>query len=591
MAKMMKNNYLNLLLILLLAFLNACEGCGKEPSLRGQAYEQKAKLPPKKEPLEGIFVNAANKTLDAAEQDGKTWASAYDSIKKALDSANKDIHTNIIIAKGVYTPEEMTIEHKSISFIGSYTSGDKEVKNVTIASLGDDDNNWTVIDTDPGSVDPVVFSVKNKSQKVSISGIRFKGDFTNKAIDISDSSKKVNIVLRTLSFINDKDDVKTKNGINITAAKEVSLRDISCLNVISDDNGGCININDTYKVNMHSIHTDSTSSGKDGGAINIANIDEFDIKSSSFKNAKAKQNGGALNIQTVKSSDLRYCTFDKNEAIINGGAIFLNDGAISIKGATFNANKAPNGDGGAFYTNQISNFSINNSVIKESQSQNGAGIFIQNADNVSLTKVDMTDNEATLFSGSFYLDSIANKINIKDSLIEHNKQGAIINNSDAKIFISKTNFNYNESTEVGGAIYFDENKSIITITDCKFEKNKAPAGGALYIDSSDNSIDTMRTIIKGKTLFKENNAYKEKSGGAIRYLSNGLQYKGKPTLLLHIVGGFMSNTSGVPDPSKPDVGNIGNSISVSLNSADIKDIVDLTKTGLTATESKEIFSE
>lgn len=610
MAKMMKNNYLNLFFMLLLIFFNACN-CNKVPSLRtDKPYEQIAPLPPKKYPLEGIFVDAANKALDESAQDGKTWATAYSRIQQAIDAADKDIHTNIIIAKGNYALENITIDHKSISIMGSYPNNATEFKIFTIGKdlPLDNYNNWTVIGEDTDTVDAPVFSIKNGAKKVSISGIRFQGKYEGRAIKVDNSAsvdKQLSLNLRALSIIGgaNKDYAKI-SGIEVNGANKLSINGFYCAGV-GDDSiyGGCIDVKNTNTVDIKYADFANNKASL-GGALLADNIKNFVIKNSSFKDLAAFE-GGALYLTKIANASLSGCKFSNNRSTDKAGAVFFyRTNLINISASKFINNTSVKA--AAFYVYKATNFIFKNSTISDSNTS--YGFQIDKAESITLDNATITDNKA----GGFKLSNASEKIIIKNSTISANKNssGAIIKNSAALVEITKSNFSANEANK-GAALYLSNNQNEIIISDSEFTHNKAlKKGGALYIQAN---YDTSRVILTGKTLFSSNNAKEEKGGGAIYFIAagkfSGSKYPIKPTkevdtglktratLIVDTdIASFTNNTTGdavidPDDPTKPAKGNIGNSIYVIKNGSKLKDIVEFRKSSLTKTEDKEVAGD
>lgn len=298
---------------------------------------------------------------------------------------------------------------------------------------------------------------------------------------------------------------------------------------------GNTEIEDTYFGN---------NSAKQGGAIVVGGAGSADISGSEFKNNEATLNsiqgaGGAI----FASGDLTVddTKFTENKASnATGGAIFIQGKDTTITNSTFTANKAKYA--AAIGTNasvpddpsMVNTLTVENSLFDSNEAylQGAIGIFNNGqltnnifVNNKSTATVTETEKEGAgaLFLGAkagvaITSNTFENNQSLSDAGAIGTRNGAIADNSNAKLDIVDSLFKGNKADGNGGAIdnYFYNSDTVsgsVYVDNTKFESNQAAYGGAIYNHGElDQANKSAAMLIAGST-FTSNSA--SQYGGAI----------------------------------------------------------------------------
>ena len=323
--------------------------------------------------------------------------------------------------------------------------------------------------------------------------------FTNNSAQIAGAIwvENGNININTSEFTNntatmDAGAVLSKG--NMTISKSKFTHNIATLNGGAISNPGYLNITSSEFI---------SNRANNSGA--IYNYGTLDLTKSKFNDNHATSLGGAIRIVSnvkishpsifpptdeyeifIDNTTITDCTFNQNKAD-NGGAIYVEPNLIIIQYSLSN----PSTDIPDYDKNRTK---IINSNFTENTANKGGAIYSQN-ENISLYKVNFTNNQAS------------------------NGQGGAIYSNNANINISESTFDKNHATStgsiVGGAIFFDGTDNILNITDSNFTNNQGEYGdgGAIYATGAE--------VIVNKTNFIENLVLGSGNrGGAIR-ITNG----------------------------------------------------------------------
>jgi hypothetical protein len=184
----------------------------------------------------------------------------------------------------------------------------------------------------------------------------------------------------------------------------------------------------------------------------------------------------ALGGGIVNSADLTLtrCTFTDNTAVI-GGAIYNFQGTVTATDCTFNGNTATSTDfgegGGAIYS--IGTLNIADSTFTNNQARDGGAIYNYQG-TCTVTGSTFTGNTATTVDGGA-VESYAGTTLIVDNCVftqnTANEGGGAIDNMGTGI-VTNSQFIDNSAT-IGGAIYNNEEGSILTVYNCDFTANAA----------------------------------------------------------------------------------------------------------------------
>ena len=315
--------------------------------------------------------------------------------------------------------------------------------------------------------------------------------------------------------------------------------------------------NDMITINKKLNITSSSGATLDG--MNMSSIFFFETKSagSSLSNLKFingyNANGGALNIR-AEGVNVYNCDFENNYAESNGGAVYVHGTHATIDNCRFNNNRAENLGGGLatwvnaltadYLTVRNTNFTQNSARV----SAGGLGAYA-NHSRVENCLFDsnyvcnyLETNEGNAYGGAIqiglYFDIsygqvinctfINNKAEVNGTGgISHGGAGCVrdgssywncvfINNSadyggaityHASGKMENCTFYNNSATEYGGALAIRllNEYMYLNISDCIFEGNDAPYGGAIKLSAMNIKIEN--------TTFKNNHAFID--GGAV----------------------------------------------------------------------------
>ncbi|WP_298499567.1 right-handed parallel beta-helix repeat-containing protein [uncultured Methanobrevibacter sp.] len=207
----------------------------------------------------------------------------------------------------------------------------------------------------------------------------------------------------------------------------------------------------------------------------IANFGKCDVFDTCFEGNVATQNGGAINTQSRSLLNVSNSRFIRNSAGSDGGAI-INFSRAKIDGCLFLNNKSDN---------------------------HGGALSNQKKSRISLSKSDFIANSSVKTGGAILNWGIIDADGLK---LENNTVkefgGAIFNQEDSILKITRSEFGQNSSQYSGGAIM---NWAGLTVNDVSFKGNSSNLGGAI-----NSSKKASTTVIKSE--FERNSAL---SGSAI----------------------------------------------------------------------------
>ena len=245
------------------------------------------------------------------------------------------------------------------------------------------------------------------------------------------------------------------------------------------------------------------------------------IKNLNLINGKAAQ-GGAIYSYT---NDLvvDHCTFKNNFATENGGAIYISTAKLTVTNSVFTKNKVENkkasGHGGAIWiymgSSKISKstFTSNSAISKSLKKHNkatkyqfgGGAVYYNEGYTHTLTDCTFTSNKASNHGGAVYAHK-PKSVTIKKCTFKKNKvsfeDGGAITFNGKKLVISNSKFESNQAYEDGGVmdvLSLTKQKTKVTITDSIFKSNVAYKGaGCIWMGLK--SVFTMKNnqFIKNK---------------------------------------------------------------------------------------------
>ena len=249
----------------------------------------------------------------------------------------------------------------------------------------------------------------------------------------------------------------------------------------------------------------SNKANGDGGAI-YTNC-HLDLVNTTFKNNNAhidtwlvRSFGGA--VYSTSSVFIHNCSFIHNTVENHGGAIKADSIAFSNKGVTsFIENNAK--IGGAIYTNTISGKAIKKvEIVKHdapvlTKLKNEFGWWTMTYGGAGLLSRDVLFEEDEKFGGAHYYKdtivfdngkSVSNLIFINNSALD-GSGGAAYVCDECYITIENCYFKSNHCTDEGGAIFFDDHSTELTLIHNIFVNNVAKEGQSIANDGEYVTIE------------------------------------------------------------------------------------------------------
>lgn len=355
------------------------------------------------------------------------------------------------------------------------------------------------------------------------------------------------------------------NGLNISSAKNLIIRNIGSPDLKYDNSGNLISksINGftanqggflNFKSSGNLTISDSTFynnvSQNEGGAVYANGADTLLIENSKFiNNSSATDRGGAVASLNTQNTIIRNSYFGQNSAMsYSGGALYVNSGNLEITDTTFENNTAASR--GAIYAFGLTGLKIDNSklsghVITSDKPQNpsnpGAALSLQMKDStvkgiISNTIFENNEIVAAGKNGSGGALSLENPFGSTSNFIldtvtfkgnKSNAGGAIQLTGAGQTtieYIKNSEFINNSSGSEGGAIQAYSGQ-VKLIENTLFKENKAlsyngssSSGGAISLGMDDYYVTKGIKPLIFNSEFLNNEA--ATNGGAI-YLEDG----------------------------------------------------------------------
>ena len=262
---------------------------------------------------------------------------------------------------------------------------------------------------------------------------------------------------------------------------------IKNLKINGDDKYFGILTHKTTTLNLDNVHISNckTSLSDHGGGITLYNDTVLNMDAASSITGCKANRGGAIKLSDKVTLNINGSTLSNNTADLGGAICSLKENStINVKGATFDGNKATktiDGKylyGGAIYSN--SNLSVEGSKFtNNSADDNGGAIYSYKA--YTINESEFNKNSSKKSGGAIYAPKDA-PATITNTKFEENKAawgGAIFDKGNSSI--SNANFNKNYAQYYGGAIYTTNGT---TVEYSHFVENKTLQGGGIYIDKN-----------------------------------------------------------------------------------------------------------
>ncbi|MBJ2125964.1 MBG domain-containing protein [Flavobacterium sp. IB48] len=494
----------------------------------------------------------------SGSKDGSSWSNASENLQKMISSS--DSGTQIWIARGTYTPKVALAPNgsaqdrnntfglkKGVQLYGGFIGNENSLSQRNITA------NETILSGNLGGGNfahhVILIYALEENENYYLNGLTISDGKADSLeyYKISTETKKNSINDNIKDKYPDWFVSMTESPYYSYASLGLQLAGFSGLPSIASIPGGDM-------VTTEILNTSYPKSN--GGAIyNIKGV--LTLENVTFKNNQGII-GGAICLQEGARANFTNCIFSNNTATDNGGAISNSDSYLTITGGNFNANSAPLGgvisdlDGKLL---NLSNVTFSNNLANKIKTGTGYG-------------------------GAIYIEKVS----------QDNSSSRIVNNCTFD----------NNSADVAGAIYADENIRNLKITNSAFTGNNALMEASTTIAGGGGAI-LLRRVINAEITsnnFSNNKALKSIGGGTFAVETNGITFSGNTfsgnASLLGGAACFIENKNtttltgntftgnSVTDTSSYSVSGFGGAI-VSANDNNIK-ISDNIFTGNTATK-------
>ena len=233
-----------------------------------------------------------------------------------------------------------------------------------------------------------------------------------------------------------------------------------------------------------------TSASTHGGAVYSTYGGAAVLSGLSFDTTTASQRGGGIYLQNHSPIELSTITCTATETNSNeGGCVYLlNAGDVSVTDLS-STNSVAKTNGGTLFAYNVGDVSwtggtLSNSVAK---SNRAGGVYVQEADDVSLDGLTITGGQATLEGGGVYGLDIAS-FSLQNSTLTQlssstSRGGGVNLLRPGVVTVHDTDFSSLSSKLQGGALYINDADGF-SITESSFtDTNAEEDGGALYVNN------------------------------------------------------------------------------------------------------------
>ncbi|MHC4790225.1 MAG: hypothetical protein ACYS8Y_02105, partial [Planctomycetota bacterium] len=418
-----------------------------------------------------IYVDASAE----GENNGSSWANAYNYLQDALADPNLFGPAEIWVAEGIYKPDQG----------GGQTPGDR---NATFQLISDvavyggfpsGGGNWG--DRDPNAYETFLNGDLNNNDEPN-----WVNCTENSYHVVTGSGTDANAIL---------------DGFTITAGYANGLIDPNYIGGGMYSAGGSPTVDNCIFRENFADHDGGGIAGSDGTITNCT-----------FIGNRANDDGGGLKHCSGPVTD---CLFTGNSAGQYGGAMYKCSG--SITDCNIISNSADTA-GGGMYNGEVASPNLTNCMFSGNSAEDGGGIF-NSGSSPTVTDCNFIGNLSGSGGGGGGMcnwDSssptltnctFSNNIGVHDGGGMHNlgNSNPILNNctfidnsvTATAVFGGGGLFNFdgssttledctfidNTSPKYGGGIYTG-NDTILTLTDCNLTDNSALSGGGMYCDGN-----------------------------------------------------------------------------------------------------------
>ena len=242
---------------------------------------------------------------------------------------------------------------------------------------------------------------------------------------------------------------------------------------------------------------------RDGSAVNL-------LGWSNYQNNTAEYTGGGISAFRSSFNLAGHNIFESNNAA-EGGGFYASDCTVNFPGENiFITNSAGNHGGG--FTVVCSSLHLNGSTaIKNNSAASGGGMYIDSSEADIDGSSYFMNNTAESRGGAIYARDSEVEFNGKDLIVANTtgRQSAENHASSSTSFLQGSSSFMNNFANYGGGVYSERSYLIMVHHKCSYINNTALRGGAQYFDVNSNFSLHQTAHVN----FQDNNA--TEFGGAI----------------------------------------------------------------------------
>ncbi len=293
-----------------------------------------------------------------------------------------------------------------------------------------------------------------------------------------------NITITNSSFIGNR--ANTGGGMYVNNVNSV----IHNGNTFTQNNGGGVYINNVNSV----IHNGNTFTQNNGGGVFIFTANSIIMNTNRFEQNRRVGSGGGMcigNSNTIITNNNNYV--DNNAEYGGGGMCIGNSNTIITNNNNYVDNNAGVGYGGGLYIGSSNTIITNNNnyVGNNASYGRGGGMHIGSSNTIITNNNNYVGNNAGTEGGGVYFNSNNKIVTHNNEFVNNtaNSGGAISSRSPLSLY--NTYFTDNLATRYGGSIYMNSVSNIsVVVTDCTFINNTAltEGGGAIYTNSRYSNV-------------------------------------------------------------------------------------------------------
>ncbi|HEY1197086.1 MBG domain-containing protein, partial [Flavobacterium sp.] len=471
----------------------------------------------------------------AGNRDGSSWANASDNLQKTISTSESG--TQVWIARGIYTPK-VALAPNNNSQDRNNTFGLKKDVKLYGGFLGNETNllqrngrNETILSGNLGGGNSahhvVLIHALEENENYYINGLTISDGSADlwEYYKITEETKGISANDRIKEKYPDWFVSMTESPYYNYTSLGLQLMGISGLPGVPSIPGG--------DMTTTTILNTSYPKGNGGAIYNIKGV--LTLENVVFKDNNAIV-GGAICVQDGGRTTLTNCTFSNNKATDNGGAISNSDSYLTITGGSFNNNSSSLGGAISDLSGRlfnISDVSFNNNQANKTKAETGfaGAIFIEKVaqNNISSRIINncIFNNNSAEVAGAIFVDENNSNLKISNSSFTDNNAlmeasatsagggGALLLRRVVNAEVTSNNFTNNKALKsIGGASFLVETKDI-KVSGNTFSGNTSLLGGALCLLENKNVTTLNTNTFTGNSAAESSSYASSGLGGAI----------------------------------------------------------------------------